>query len=94
MVAIAPRVDKLETRVSEHDTRFMDHQAKLTEHDHMLNGIGDCPGVVGEVEDIKNAIIKINLLLNSQTIYNKILTFFASALSLAVLGYLVKIILK
>jgi len=91
MVAITPRVERLEIKVSEHDTRFMDHRSQLQEHDQILNGVKDCPGIVGEVVDLKETIQKINLLLNSQTIYNKILTVFATALVVAVVGALVKL---
>ncbi|MBA4420258.1 MAG: hypothetical protein C0391_03850 [Anaerolinea sp.] len=91
---IAPRVVALETTVKDHDEQLLRHNSKLQEHDQLLYGIKDCPGVVSDVVDIQKAIEKINLLLNSQTIYNKILTFFASALSLAIVSYLIKLVLK
>jgi hypothetical protein len=87
MATIAPRVDELEKTVST-------HAVKIQEHDQILNGVKDCPGVVGDVVDIKDTIVKINLLLNSQTLYNKIITFFASALALSIVAYLVKLVLK
>ena len=92
--AIAPRVDILETTVKDHDIQLERHNSKIQEHEQILNGVKDCPGVVGDIVDMKNAIEKINLLLNSQTIYNKILTFFASALALSIVAYLVKLVLK
>lgn len=85
MATIAPRVNELEKTVSGHAT-------KIYEHDLILNGTKDCPGLAKDVEDMKSAIININLLLNSQRLYNKILVFFASAIAVSVVGYIMKLI--
>lgn len=86
MADIPARVGKLEETVAEQNQ-------VLAEHHQVLFGPERCPD-----EGLVNQFSEIRDLVKSQTVYNKILTFFASAVAVAiitvVITYVMKMILK
>jgi hypothetical protein len=62
---------------------------KVAVHHQVLFGPEDCPevGMVKEFSEVKK-------LIDKQTVYNKIMTFIAGAIALAVIAYVMGLILR
>lgn len=82
MADMPARVGKLETKVAEHDL--------------VLFGPEKCPddGLVSQFNKLEEVVIKQMELNSKQTVYNKIMTWVASAVGIAVIGYIMSLILR
>jgi hypothetical protein len=64
-------------------------EGQVAVHHQVLFGPKDCPdqGIVKQFSEIRD-------LVNKQTVYNRIMTFLASAVALAVITYVMSLVLK
>lgn len=71
-----------------HESTLEEHGLKLTQHDFILNGAGDCSGLVQEVKEHKTSIESMEKLWVRQGVYNGILTLVATLAVAAMFGLL------